>query len=42
MLAALTAKEPSVIKNIDFIDRGYERIEEMFGKLGAEIKRQKE
>ena len=39
MLAALCAKGTSVIRNIGQIDRGYERIEEKLGALGAKIKR---
>lgn len=39
LIAALSAEGKSVIENIDQIDRGYERIEERLGALGAEIER---
>jgi len=39
VIAALVAKGESTIDNIYQIDRGYERIEERLGKLGAGIKR---
>ena len=38
-LAAMEAYGKSYIKNIDFIDRGYENIENIFSSLGADIKR---
>ena len=39
VIATLIAKGESVIENIYQIDRGYEKIEERFQKLGADIKR---
>lgn len=39
LVAALAAKGESSLDNIVQIDRGYERIDEKFKKLGAEIKR---
>jgi UDP-N-acetylglucosamine 1-carboxyvinyltransferase len=39
LMAALSADGTSVIENIDQIDRGYERIEERLGALGADITR---
>lgn len=39
MLAALGASGTSKIHRIDLIERGYERPEEVFASLGAEIKR---
>ena len=39
ILAALIAKGTTEISNIEYIDRGYEKIEEKFRKLGAIIKR---
>jgi len=39
VIAALIAEGESVIDNIYQIDRGYEKIEERFQKLGASIKR---
>ena len=39
VLAALAAKGTSVIRNVNQIDRGYERVEEKLSKLGADIKR---
>ncbi len=41
LLAALTAKGRSTINNVGQIDRGYERIEEKLGQLGARIERVK-
>ena len=38
-VAALAAKGKSVVRKPCFIDRGYEKIEDIFGVLGAEIKR---
>ncbi len=40
VLAAMRAKGVSKISNIDYIDRGYEKIESVFNSLGANIKRQ--
>lgn len=37
--AALAAHGTSVVHNTEFIDRGYESIEKVFGILGAEIER---
>jgi len=39
VLAALVAEGKSEIDNVEMIERGYERIEERFRKLGANIKR---
>ncbi len=39
LLAALCAKGTSVIHNVGQIDRGYERIDERLGELGASIER---
>ena len=39
VVAALAAQGTSVISNIHHIDRGYEKLEEKFSKLGANIKR---
>lgn len=40
LIAALCAKGESVIHNVQQIDRGYERIEERLGRLGARITRE--
>ena len=42
VLAALSAKGKSVIRNVGQIDRGYERIEENLRGLGAQIVREKD
>lgn len=42
LIAALSAKGNSVIRNVSQIDRGYERVDEKFKSLGAEICRVKE
>jgi UDP-N-acetylglucosamine 1-carboxyvinyltransferase len=42
LIAALTARGQSVIQNVTQIDRGYERIEERLGSLGAAIRREPE
>ncbi len=39
VVAGLFAKGSTVIENIGHIDRGYEKIEESFRKLGADIRR---
>jgi len=39
VLAALAAKGETHIYNINYIDRGYEKLEEKLEKLGADIKR---
>ncbi|PIZ76646.1 UDP-N-acetylglucosamine 1-carboxyvinyltransferase [Candidatus Peregrinibacteria bacterium CG_4_10_14_0_2_um_filter_38_24] len=39
IIAALTAKGTTEISNINYIDRGYEKIEEKLRSLGAEIER---
>lgn len=41
VLAALAAKGTSVIRNVNQIDRGYERVEEKLSALGAKIVREK-
>jgi len=42
VLAALSAAGESVIFGIEHLDRGYEKLEERLGSLGADIKRVKE
>jgi UDP-N-acetylglucosamine 1-carboxyvinyltransferase len=42
VLAALSAKDESVIFGIEHLDRGYEKLEERLRTLGADIKRIKE
>lgn len=39
LIAAMSAKGKSTIRNIEQIDRGYERIEERLNAIGANIKR---
>ena len=39
VLLALKAKGESKITNIHHIERGYEHLEEMLAKLGADIRR---
>lgn len=39
VIAALAAEGESVISGVGHIDRGYERIEELFSSLGADIVR---
>lgn len=39
LIAAMSAKGKSIIKNIEQIDRGYERIEDRLNPLGAKITR---
>lgn len=39
VLASLVAEGESVIKNVHFIDRGYEQIEDILTQLGASIER---
>lgn len=39
LIAALSAKGKSIIRSINQIDRGYERIDQRLNALGAEIKR---
>ncbi|MSU55372.1 MAG: UDP-N-acetylglucosamine 1-carboxyvinyltransferase [Candidatus Taylorbacteria bacterium] len=39
VLAAIIAKGRSVINNVHYIDRGYERIEERLKKIGVDIER---
>jgi len=39
LLAALTAKDKTILSNIDHIDRGYENLDVRLRKLGAKIKR---
>jgi len=39
VLAALAAKGTSTIRNVNQIDRGYEKVEEKLAKLGAKIER---
>ena len=40
VLAALASKGKSVVKNVHYIDRGYDHLEKMLSSLGADIKRQ--
>ena len=42
LLAALAAKGPSTIRNINQIDRGYENVEGKLKALGARIERKSE
>ncbi|MDD2509651.1 MAG: UDP-N-acetylglucosamine 1-carboxyvinyltransferase [Syntrophomonas sp.] len=42
ILAALFANEETVISKVEHIDRGYEKIHEKLGKLGADIRRVQE
>ena len=42
VLAALSARGTSVIRNIGQIDRGYERVDQKLSSLGAVIQREKE
>jgi UDP-N-acetylglucosamine 1-carboxyvinyltransferase len=42
VLAALSAKGESVIRNVGQIDRGYQQVDEKLKKLGAHIRREKE
>lgn len=39
VLAALASKGASIIKNVFYIDRGYDHLEKMLSSLGADIKR---
>lgn len=39
VLAALASKGKSVVKNVHYIDRGYDHLENMLSSLGADIKR---
>lgn len=39
VMAALTAREESTITNLQYLDRGYEKIDEKLKSLGAEISR---
>lgn len=39
-IAGLAAEGETVVENAEFIDRGYERLEEMFRALGADIRRE--
>jgi UDP-N-acetylglucosamine 1-carboxyvinyltransferase len=39
LIAALCAEGESTIDNVSQIDRGYERIEERLGELGADVRR---
>jgi len=41
VMAALVAKGTSVIQNVYYIDRGYEKLEERLAALGATIRREK-
>jgi len=40
VIAALIAEGETIISNINYIDRGYEKLEEKLTKLGADIKRE--
>jgi UDP-N-acetylglucosamine 1-carboxyvinyltransferase len=39
VLAAIVASGRSVVHNVKYIDRGYEKIEERFQKIGIKIER---
>lgn len=39
VIAGLMARGETVISNIDYIDRGYEKLDEKLKTLGADIKR---
>ena len=39
VLAGLVAEKTTIVNNIDYIDRGYENLENMLSSLGADIKR---
>lgn len=39
VLAGLAAEGETTVRNVEFIDRGYERLEELLGSLGAKIER---
>ena len=39
VVAGIVAKGQTEIYNLDYLDRGYENIEEKFSKLGAKIER---
>ena len=39
VLAGLVAEKQTIVNNINYIDRGYEDLEIMLSKLGADIKR---
>jgi UDP-N-acetylglucosamine 1-carboxyvinyltransferase len=41
VLAGLAAEGQTIVKNVHFIDRGYERLEETLSSLGATIRRAK-
>lgn len=42
VLAGLAAKGRTIVEDVQLLDRGYEKIEEKLGKLGARIKRLKD
>lgn len=42
VLVGLLAEGYTTVHNVEFIDRGYERLEEKYAKLGADIKRVKD
>jgi UDP-N-acetylglucosamine 1-carboxyvinyltransferase len=42
LLASLSAKGQSIIRNVGQIDRGYERVDEKLRLLGASVQRVKE
>ena len=42
LLAALSAKSRSVIRNVGQIDRGYEKVDQKLAALGASIVRESE
>ena len=39
VIAAIIAKGDSVVNNVHYIDRGYEKIEERLRDIGVDIKR---
>ena len=42
VLAGLCAKGITRVENVEYVDRGYERLEEMLGRLGAKITREQD
>ena len=39
VMAGMKAEGYTTVHNVEFIDRGYEKIEEKYSLLGADIKR---
>jgi UDP-N-acetylglucosamine 1-carboxyvinyltransferase len=40
ILAGLKAEGTTIVKDVRYVDRGYEKIEEVFRSLGAEVRRE--